>query len=138
MKNLFAFFLFAILVSCGSSLKEPESNSDHKNIIGIPVKIDNLEIAQYDFPFLMEWKEANKACNSLGSGWRLPTKIELEKLYTNQDKIGKFYAYYYWSSTKTNNPTDLEYAWKMFSDDPKQYDISKGYYYGARAVRTLK
>jgi hypothetical protein len=86
----------------------------------------------------MEWNAANKACTSLGIGWRLPTKIELDKIYINQDKIGKFYAYYYWSSTKTNNPTDLEYAWKMFSDDPNQYDITKGNYFGARAVRTLK
>ena len=33
----------------------------------------------------MNWHDANKACNALGKGWRLPTKDELNTLYQNKD-----------------------------------------------------
>ena len=52
------------------------------------LKIGNLEIAPYDFQNRMNWQYAKKACEDLGSGWRLPIKDELLILYTNMDKIG--------------------------------------------------
>jgi len=63
-------------------------NSD--SIIGKPIRIRNLEVAQNDFPKEMTWYDAKKACTDLGNGWRLPTKDELNLLYINKDKIGGF------------------------------------------------
>ncbi len=70
-------------------------------IIGKPIKIGKLEIAQNDFPDGMMWNQAKKACAGLGKGWRLPTKNEFNLLYKNKDKIGGFNVqHYYWSSTE--------------------------------------
>ena len=63
---------------------------DAKEIIGKPVKIGNLLVAQNDFTKAMNWWDADDACNALGDGWRLPTEIELNKLYLNRLKIGGF------------------------------------------------
>lgn len=70
-----------------------------KEIIGNPIKIANMLVAQNDFPTELGWKEANKACQALGKGWRLPTQTELKFLYDNKDKIGGFSNSTYWSST---------------------------------------
>jgi len=49
----------------------------------------------------MNWLAAQKACASLGPGWRLPTKDELNILYQSKDKIGGFFDHdFYWSSTE--------------------------------------
>jgi hypothetical protein len=108
MKKLFAILLVTVLTSCGSLIESPKSNleppksiTDYKNIIGMPIKIGNIEVAQYDFPEKMNWQSANYACVSLGNGWRLPTKEELNILYFNKNKIGGFDALGpYWSSTE--------------------------------------
>src|SRR5579872_5823652 len=36
----------------------------------------------------MPWPDAVKACTALGTGWHLPTKDELDKLYKKEAKIG--------------------------------------------------
>ena len=73
---------------------------DANEIIGKPVKIGTLLVAQNDFPEQMRWSDAKEACKTLGKGWRLPTKTELNILYKNKDKIGGFSDYFYWSSTE--------------------------------------
>ena len=67
-------------------------------IIGNTIKIENIEVAEKDFPKNMNWEDAKKACESLGNGWRLPTKNELNTLYQNKEIIGQFKGQY-WSST---------------------------------------
>ena len=69
-----------------------------KSIIGSPIKVYNIEVAQYDFPKEMNWDDAKKACEALGEGWRLPTLDELNILYQNKDKIALSMYGYYWSS----------------------------------------
>ena len=81
-------------------------NFNSIDIIGKPIKIGNLEVAEKDFPNKMNWEDAKKACENLGRGWRLPTKDELNTLYINKDKIGGFtnnYNSFYWSSTEFND-----------------------------------
>jgi hypothetical protein len=80
-------------------------------IIAKPTKIGNLEVAEYDFPTTMTWEKAQKACADLGSGWRLPTKDELNLLYKNKDEIGGFAVAYYWSSTEGR---DNGLAWVQY------------------------
>ena len=108
---------------------------DDGSVIGTPIRLGNLEVAQKDFPERMEWNEAKQACAILGAGWRLPTKEELNLMYNNKDKIGGFANDDYWSSTESNN----NYAWLQYFDNGKQYDFSssKSNKYKVRAVRAF-
>ena len=83
-------------------------------IIGNSIIIDNLEIAQNDFPNKMNWDAAKQACAALGNGWRLPEKFELEMIYENKDKIGGFADNVYWSiSEKDFVGNYIAYAHRM-------------------------
>lgn len=53
-------------------------NSD--SILGVPIRIGNLEVAQFDFPSKINRDYAEEECQSLGKGWRLPTIAELNLL----------------------------------------------------------
>ena len=71
-----------------------------KEIIGEPIKIGNLMVAEYDFPEAMNWYDAKKSCSTLGKGWRLPTKSELNILYNNRRKMGNVSDWEgYWTSS---------------------------------------
>ena len=61
-----------------------------KKIIGKPIKIENLEVAQHDFPESMYLPDAKKIASDIGDGWRVPTIKELKLLYINRYKIGGF------------------------------------------------
>ena len=77
-------------------------------IIGNPKKLQNLEVAQFDFSDKMNWTDAKAASEELGNGWRLPSKDELNILYENIDKRGNFKGAYYWSSTEADKS---DFAW---------------------------
>ena len=62
----------------------------------------------------MNWQDAKKACEDLGSGWRLPSKGELLILYKNMDKIGGFADDGYWSSTEIDYVTIGSHAWVVY------------------------
>ena len=110
---LFIPFLFVYSMVIGQT-----DNSD--SIIGKPIKIGKLEIAQNDFQKSMTLDEAKYACEGLGQGWRLPTKNELNFLFENKDEIGGFANSVYWSSAENNN----YYAWSfdfLFGNAFKNY-----------------
>ena len=108
-------------------------NFNSNDIIGIPIKIDNLEIAQHDFSDQMIWDDAKIACESLGSEWRLPTKAELNILYINKDKIRGFKGWGYWSSTEY----DVYTAWLQHFTNGPQIKVTKRYELYFRAVRSF-
>jgi len=60
------------------------------DIIEHPLTEEKIRIAKADFSDIMNWEQANVACKTLGSGWRLPTKEELNEMYKNRDAIGGF------------------------------------------------
>ena len=60
------------------------SNTNNNDVIGNTIKFDNLEVAEKDLPNTMNWLEAKKECEKLGSGWRLPTKDELNIISSNE------------------------------------------------------
>ena len=103
MKNLYFKIITGLYIltlgSCGYSPKPIFADKDYKNIIGKSIKITNLKIAQYDFPEKLNWDDANKECNALGDGWRLPTEDELNFINKNKDKIGNFSNSHYRSNT---------------------------------------
>jgi hypothetical protein len=75
---------------------------DAKQIIGNPVKIGNLLVAEKDFPREMGSYEAFKVCKKLGNGWRLPSIDELKLIYKSALKknVANFsMKCYYWSGT---------------------------------------
>jgi hypothetical protein len=108
------------------------------SIIDKPFKISNLEVAQKDFPNLLNWKDAIEACAKLGDGWRLPTKDELNILLKNKDKIGGFAIGFYWSSSEVGYGN----AWSKginaggHASFDASFDKSSAYY--VRAIRTIK
>ena len=114
MKNILILPLLLLAIYC----------SAQSRIVGKPFKIENYEIAQFDFPNEMNWDDANKACKSLGKGWRLPTKNELRVLYKLRKRIGGFKGRIYWSGQK------ISMAWgqktnkvwvKMFDRDDEYF-----------------
>jgi len=105
-----------------------------KKIIGKPIKIGSLIVAQNDFPEIFTWDDAKQACRNLGKGWRLPTKSELNVMYKNKEKIGNFANDYYWSSSME---IDLNYAWYQHFNNGKQINKSKDRFLYVRAVKSL-
>ena len=121
------------------SKKVTEKIEESSNpIIGNTIKIENIEVAENDFPKEMKWEDAKKACENLGSGWRLPTKEELNTLYLNKDKIGGFKVSvpvvgFYWSSTEVGNG----FAWGQDFGDGNQLNDDKVYAFYVRAIRAF-
>ena len=95
---------------------------DRKSINGLEVS-DNLGS--------MNWHEAKIACKSLGPGWRLPTKDELNMFYENKEEIGGFANVNYWSSTESDNRN----AWGQYFVNGYQNSGKKGNTSYVRAVR---
>ncbi len=130
-KFLFIPLLFAFYVGLAQYVPNPDE------IVGNPIKIGKLMIAQYDFPNQMGVDEGRRACMKLGNGWRMPTKSELNFMHKNKEKIGNFHLRAYWSSTLVEG--DAAYAWwQTFSDYVNQnfsFILEKN---SIRAVKTLK
>ena len=55
-------------------------NNVISQIIGIPILIDKILVAQNDFLFKMNCEDAKYECKKLGKVWTLPTKKELNIL----------------------------------------------------------
>ncbi len=126
---LFIPFLFVCSMVIGQTYNSTK-------IIGKPIKIGKLEIAQKDFPDKMIQDSAKKACENLGKGWRLPTESELKIMYKNKDKIGGFANYFYWGSSKYYFSG---YTWYFgFANFEAAYDsFSKSRTAYVRAVRSF-
>ncbi len=124
-KLLFVPFLFACYLGIGQVF-------DPVSIIGKPTKVENMLVANIDFPENMNWLDAKKACSELGKGWRLPNKIELNVLYKNRILIGGFEDVNYWSSTEHSIG-----AWLQFFAMGSQHNSGKASKYKVRAVRSI-
>ena len=133
--KLITMLCLFILTSCGAALEPPKSNIDYKNIIGKPIKISNIEVAQYDFPEEMNWEDAKIFCTNLGKGWRLPTIEELNYLYQNRVAIGGFTGKVYWSSTEEAYSTSRGTS---FSENEFSQASITWNPYSVRAVRALE
>jgi len=124
-KLLFIPLLFACYIGMGQAI-----DSSLTLIIGKPIQLGKILIAQNDFPNQMGWDAAKEACASLGKGWRLPTKEELNLLYQNKKKISGFGNVYYWSSEAASNG-----AWSQSFISGYQSNASNTRPYYVRAVR---
>jgi hypothetical protein len=103
------------------------------SIIGTPIKINNLEIAEKDLPGLYSWNDAKACCASLGEGWRLPTKDELNEIYIKKNEITGLKTEKYCCSTEF----DKSYAWMQnFKNGDQSYSHIAGNF-TVRPVRTV-
>ena len=79
----------------------------------------NIEIAPKSTEIQANWDDARLYCFSLNidgkTGWRLPTKEELNEIYESDNDFEKAY---YWSSTEYNG----DRAW------------GQGFYYGGQLI----
>ena len=80
---------------------------------------------------------AARLCGDLTQGgysdWYLPSKDELDALYTNRVAIGGFALYFYWSSTES----DFYSAWSQSFNNGLQLDYDKSDPYYVRAIRSF-
>ena len=145
-ENFFKFMigLSALIVSIAILMyvvsKTQSNTSSEDNIIGEPIRIGRIEVAQYDFPKAMKWDDAREVCKKLGKGWRIPTKSEINLLYKNKDKIGGFVKDYYWSSIEYNNNGHYDKSSKALIKsfyDGNEIACWKEYSRYVRAVRSF-
>jgi len=131
MKKLLIIpMLFVCFMSYGQTL-------DSASIIGLPMRIGDLLVAQNDFPKMMKWDDATAACAALGDGWRLPSKDELNILYQNKNEISGFADANYWSSTELDNNGAWSGAWRQSIENGFQGASPKDFPEYVRAVRAF-
>jgi antitoxin component YwqK of YwqJK toxin-antitoxin module len=84
----------------------------------------------------MTWDDAMAACETLGDGWHLPTKDELNVLYQNKENVsGILLNAIYWSSTV--DEVNSARVWARGFDTGHWHSYLKKGTGGVRAVRTL-
>ncbi len=77
--------IYALLALCRvlSGCKKDKTPSN--DLLIVTVSGNRVEVASSDLGSL-DWISAKKACAALGSGWRLPTKEELQVMYKELHK----------------------------------------------------
>ncbi len=125
-------FVRAVRKKSEQSTDNQLQQSNHP-VIGNSIKIRNLEVAEHDFSYRMGFNNAKFACASLGNGWRLPTKDELNYLYQNRSKISGFANDLYWSSEEAS----FTNSWVQDFSFGSQKVYLKNITFYVRAIRTF-
>ena len=101
-----------------------------------PITGEQIQVAENDFPDRMNWDDAVRACQKLGSGWRLPDKDELKAMYEQLHKQGKgnFKNEWYWSSSQSNSGG----AWVVSFGDGDVVSNIYDYKDGTNQVRAVR
>ncbi len=93
----------------------------------------NFEIAPKSTEIKANWDDVRLYCFALNidgkTGWRLPTKEELNEIY---ESVNDFEKAWYWSSTENSGNG----AWVQSMSDG--YQLSGGKNYGRRYVRAIR
>jgi hypothetical protein len=132
MKKLLIFPLLMIASFCFAQ--------DAEEIIGNPIKIGNLLVAENDIPEDLNLDDAKKACQALGKGWRLPTYAEMNIIFKNRDTIGGFEENMYWTSSVLNSNLGVSFKFWYSSKNAKlghKGSSQKSFLLYVRAVKTL-
>lgn len=124
-----------LTITTGKAFTDYSNRDASQQIIGTPFKLENwLEVAQYDFPQKMIWKDAQISCASLGDGWRLPSKQELYFLRSYKHLI-QVRENSYWSSTDQDDGWSY---WTYHFGTEMSENVNKTNSLKVRAVRSLK
>ena len=95
---------------------------------------EQIEVYPKNLDGAYSWNDAIAACEALGDGWHLPTKEELNLLFSNKEKIDGFKEGFYWSCSEYSTTN----AWSQYwpSGGPGyQFTYYKTVAYYVRAVR---
>ena len=95
---------------------------------------EQIEVYPKNLDGAYSWNDAIAACEALGDGWHLPTKEELNLLFSNKEKIDGFKEGFYWSCSEYSTTS----AWSQYwpSGGPGyQFTYYKAVAYYVRAVR---
>jgi len=101
-----------------------------------------IQIAENDLKIRVNWKEAKKACNKLGVGWRLPTIYEFDVICNEFYKkgIGNLQIGCYWSGSELSQTEAWYFNFEVveleFDEESSLSADKKGEAY-VRAVRDL-
>lgn len=128
MKQL---IILSLLLYCQAmAMAQPKPSA------GATIKLTDcgLEVRTADEPESYSWYDAKAKCESLGEGWRMPTKPELECLYKNKEKISGFNRDYYWSSERVGDWN----VWVQSFSNGRQFGYSGSNSAKLRVVKTLK
>ena len=95
---------------------------------------EQIEVYPKNLDGAYSWNDAIAACEALGDGWHLPTKEELNLLFSNKEKIDGFKEGAYWSCSEYSTTSAWLQLWA--SGNPGYQDgYSKTAAYYVRAVR---
>lgn len=91
-----------------SQAKHVLDKSDSKDLVELNMMGLSLLVMPIDgTPTKTTWMEANQAClesNAYGlTDWRLPTKLEISRMYTQKSALRNLQTYWYWSATPEKN-----------------------------------
>ncbi len=109
------------------------------DVIGTPVTIGNIEVAERDLTELngadLKLVNANRLAKKMGKDWRLPTRIELEEMYKNVDVLPnlRMNAFYMSSETFGKNAVWVQ----NFGTGKQEYFTSGSQAYSVRLVKTI-
>jgi hypothetical protein len=96
-----------------------------------------FEIAPKETEIKANWYDAKLYCFSLRidgkTGWRLPTKEELNEIYQPENDFEK---YWYWSSTEESDRRAWCQYFGQYFDNGRQYDSKKNH--GDTYVRAIR
>jgi hypothetical protein len=102
------------------------------DIIGTTIYIASLslQVAEKSFSDLLTFNDAVAACSALGSGWRLPTKLELDVMIL---EIPELRDEYYWSSTPEDGYNYDTYL--VYENSAIEYPFTEFYDPGVAGVK---
>ena len=63
----------------------------------------NFLVAEKDYAKDLGWDDAIKISATIGEGWRLPSKEELQEIYLNKEKLNLKSEAAYWSASETED-----------------------------------
>ena len=139
MKHAIYALLALCLVLSGCSKQNAEPTKDDRLIITIPISPTSPAVRKIQVAYSnlgeMHWDNAYQSCDSLGDGWRLPTKEELQAIYRELYLKGKgnLALNWYWSGTEDG----ADKAWSVYFADGYAYSYYKFNNGQVRAVRDL-
>ena len=108
-----------------------------------PVRNDGIGIGRNNTDFIIATLgrheyAANICAIYVGGGfadWYLPSKYELNLLYSRRSRVGGFASVNYWSSSEANYGEG--FAWCQNFDNGNQHLDPKAFKYGVRAIRAF-
>ena len=133
MKNV-KQIIFLLVISTSFVFAQNSTVNGVTQVQTVLFKNQALEVMKEDEEGVYTLEQASLKSKSYNSGWRLPTKVELNFLYNNKDRIGGFKRDYYVSSDRVGEWN----VWCQSFANGKQFGYSGSNSAKLRCVRSVK